>query len=85
MMHRVVITGRGIVSPLGNEVDLFWNSLKEGKSGITTIDSFDVSAYGTKIAALVRDFDPEALFGRKDARKMDRFCQFGLYAAKKAM
>lgn len=84
-MHRVVITGRGIVSPLGNEVDLFWNSLKEGKSGITTIDSFDVSAYGTKIAALVRDFDPEALFGRKDARKMDRFCQFGLYAAKKAV
>ncbi|MBA9087801.1 3-oxoacyl-[acyl-carrier-protein] synthase II [Fontibacillus solani] len=85
MMQRVVITGRGIASPLGNEIELFWNSLKEGKSGITTIDLFDVSEFGTKIAGLVRSFDAEALFGRKDARKMDRFCQFGLYAAKKAV
>ncbi|WP_182539028.1 beta-ketoacyl-ACP synthase II [Fontibacillus panacisegetis] len=84
-MQRVVITGRGIASPLGNEIELFWNSLKEGKSGITTIDLFDVSEFGTKIAGLVRSFDAEALFGRKDARKMDRFCQFGLYAAKKAV
>ncbi|SDF78789.1 3-oxoacyl-[acyl-carrier-protein] synthase II [Fontibacillus panacisegetis] len=84
-MQRVVITGRGIASPLGNEIELFWNSLKEGKSGITIIDLFDVSEFGTKIAGLVRSFDAEALFGRKDARKMDRFCQFGLYAAKKAV
>ncbi|MNZ38437.1 3-oxoacyl-[acyl-carrier-protein] synthase 2 [compost metagenome] len=59
--------------------------MKEGKSGITTIDLFDISEFGTKIAGLVRSFDAEALFGRKDARKMDRFCQFGLYAAKKAV
>lgn len=84
-MQRVVITGRGIASPLGNEIELFWNSLKEGKSGITTIDLFDISEFGTKIAGLVRSFDAEALFGRKDARKMDRFCQFGLYAAQKAV
>lgn len=84
-MHRVVITGRGIVSPLGNEVDQFWNNLKRGVSGISTIDSFDVSQFGTRIAGLVRNFDPETLFGRKEARKMDRFCQFGLFAAKQAV
>ncbi|MCR8656539.1 beta-ketoacyl-ACP synthase II [Paenibacillus endoradicis] len=84
-MHRVVITGRGIASPLGNEVDEFWSNLKKGVSGITTIDSFDVSQFGTRIAGLVRNFDSEELFGRKEARKMDRFCQFGLYAAKQAV
>lgn len=84
-MHRVVITGRGIVSPLGNEVNEFWSNLKNGVSGVTTIDLFDVSQFGTRIAGLVRKFDAEALLGRKEARKMDRFCQFGLYAAKQAV
>lgn len=84
-MNRVVVTGMGIVSPLGNEVDTFWSNLKEGKSGISYIDLFDPSAFGTRIAGQVRDFDPEALFGRKEARKMDRFVQFGLYAAEQAV
>lgn len=84
-MNRVVVTGMGIVSPLGNEVETFWGNLKEGKSGISYIDLFDASAFGTRIAGQVRDFDPEALFGRKEARKMDRFVQFGLYAAEQAV
>ncbi|WP_410769355.1 beta-ketoacyl-ACP synthase II [Fontibacillus sp. BL9] len=84
-MERVVVTGMGIVSPLGNEVGAFWSKLKEGKSGISVIDRFDVSDFGTKIAGQVSEFDPEALFGRKEARKMDRFVQYGLYAAEQAM
>lgn len=84
-MDRVVVTGMGIVSPLGNEVETFWSNLKEGKSGISYIDLFDASAFGTRIAGQVRDFDPEALFGRKEARKMDRFVQFGQYAAEQAV
>lgn len=84
-MQRVVVTGMGIVSPLGHDVELFWNGLKAGRSGISVIDHFDVSGFGTKIAGQVRDFDPEALFGRKDARKMDRFVQFAVYAAEQAV
>lgn len=84
-MERVVITGMGIVSPLGNDVKTFWNSLKAGQSGIAPIDTFDVTNFGTKIAGQVRDFDAEALFGRKEARKMDRFCQYALYAAEQAL
>lgn len=84
-MQSVVVTGMGIVSPLGHDVELFWNGLKAGRSGISVIDHFDVSGFGTKIAGQVRDFDPEALFGRKDARKMDRFVQFAVYAAEQAV
>lgn len=84
-MERVVITGMGIMSPLGNELDTFWNGLKEGKSGISTIDTFDVSAYKTRIAGLVRGLDPEGRWGRKEARKMDRFSQLGLAAAEQAL
>ncbi|MFD1178035.1 beta-ketoacyl-ACP synthase II [Paenibacillus puldeungensis] len=84
-MERVVITGMGIVSPLGNDVKTFWSNLKAGRSGIAPIDTFDVTNFGTKIAGQVRDFDGEALFGRKEARKMDRFCQYALYAAEQAL
>lgn len=84
-MERVVITGMGIISPLGNGVEPFWKSLVEGRSGISRIDTFDVTRYKSKIAGLVRDFDGEALFGRKEARKMDRFCQFALAAADQAL
>ncbi|RUT31833.1 beta-ketoacyl-[acyl-carrier-protein] synthase II [Paenibacillus zeisoli] len=84
-MERVVITGLGIVSPLGNELDTFWNGLKEGKSGISTIDTFDVSGYKTRIAGLVKGLDPEGRWGRKEARKMDRFSQLGLAAAEQAL
>ncbi|MBP2001527.1 3-oxoacyl-[acyl-carrier-protein] synthase II [Paenibacillus shirakamiensis] len=84
-MERVVITGMGIVSPLGNELDTFWNKLKAGESGISSIDSFDASEYKTQIAGLVKNLDAEERWGRKEARKMDRFTQFGLYAAEQAL
>ncbi|GJM80251.1 MAG: beta-ketoacyl-ACP synthase II [Paenibacillus sp.] len=84
-MERVVITGMGILSPLGNDVDTFWQGLKEGRSGISPIDRFDAAAFGTRIAGQVRGFDGEAVFGRKEARKMDLFCQFALFAAEQAV
>ncbi|MGO0060605.1 beta-ketoacyl-ACP synthase II [Brevibacillus fluminis] len=84
-MERVVITGAGVISPLGNDVEQFWNRLVRGESAISTIDTFDVTRYKTRIAGLVRDFDPEALLGRKEARRMDRFCQFAMAAANQAL
>lgn len=84
-MQRVVITGMGVISPLGNDVQTFWNHLIAGKSGISTIDTFDVTSFKTKIAGLVRDFTPEAVIDRRDVRRMDRFCQFAVVAAKQAL
>ncbi|MFC5402067.1 beta-ketoacyl-ACP synthase II [Cohnella soli] len=84
-MERVVITGTGLISPLGNNVENFWNRLIRGESGISEIDMWDVSRYKTKIAGIVRDFDGEAVFGRKEARRMDRFCQFAVAAAEQAV
>ncbi|NUU64323.1 beta-ketoacyl-ACP synthase II [Paenibacillus agri] len=83
-MERVVITGMGLISPLGNSVEEFWNGLVQGKSGITQITSFDTSAFKSKIAGVVHDFDAESRFGRKEARRMDRFTQFALAAAEDA-
>lgn len=84
-MERVVITGMGIVSPLGNDVDTFWGNLVNGQSGISAIDAFDTSRHKAKIAGIVRDFDGNALFGRKEARRMDRFVQFAIAAAEQAV
>lgn len=84
-MERVVITGIGIISPLGNDVHTFWNGLVEGKSGVSPIEAFDTTSYKTKIAGVVRDFDGEARFGRKEARRMDRFVQFAVAAADQAL
>ncbi|MCM3174992.1 beta-ketoacyl-ACP synthase II [Paenibacillus sp. MER 99-2] len=84
-MERVVITGMGIISPLGNEVEPFWNSLVEGKSGISLIDTYDMTQYKSKMAGVVRDFNGEQLFGRKEARRMDRFTQFAVAAAEQAL
>ncbi|MGG3884005.1 beta-ketoacyl-ACP synthase II [Brevibacillus panacihumi] len=84
-MERVVITGMGVISPLGNTVESFWTRLIRGESGISRIDTFDVSRQKSKIAGLVRDFDADALLGRREARRMDRFCQFALAAAKQAL
>ncbi|MEC0168509.1 beta-ketoacyl-ACP synthase II [Paenibacillus graminis] len=83
-MERVVITGMGLTSPLGNTVDQFWNRLAAGESGISPITTFDTTHFKTKIAGAVQDFDPEGRFGRKDARRMDRFSQFALAAAEDA-
>lgn len=84
-MERVVITGTGVVSPLGSTVETFWNNLMQGRSGVARIESFDPSEYKTKIAGEVRDFDAAALLGAKEARKLDRFCQFALAAADQAI
>lgn len=84
-MHRVVITGMGVITPIGNDVQTFWNNLVEGRSGISLINTFDVSNYKTKIAGMVRNFDPEADIDQRDSRRMDRFCQFAVIAAKQAL
>ncbi|TVX96902.1 beta-ketoacyl-ACP synthase II [Cohnella terricola] len=83
--ERVVITGMGAVTPLGNDVETFWEQLVRGESGISAIDSFDTSRYKAKIAGSVRNFDAKALFGVKEARRMDRFAQFALAAADQAL
>lgn len=85
MRHRVVITGMGAITALGQDLDTFWNNLVQGKSGVSAIDSFDVSEYPTRIAASVKDFNPEDYMDRKEARKMDRFVQFAAAAAKSAL
>ncbi|GAA3407562.1 beta-ketoacyl-ACP synthase II [Paenibacillus hodogayensis] len=84
-MERVVITGMGVITPLGLDVPTLWAAVIAGRSGITPIDTFDMSAYKTKFAGLVRDFDPDAAFGRKEARRMDRFTQFAVAAAQQAL
>ena len=83
-MERVVITGMGLISPLGNTVEQFWDRLVKGESGISPITSFDTTGFKSKIAGVVQEFDPEGRFGRKEARRMDRFSQFALAAAEEA-
>ncbi len=85
MKKRVVITGLGIISPIGIGKENFTKLLKEGFSGVDLISSFDTSGYTTKIAAEVKYFDPESYIERKKARRMDRFCQFAFSAAKMAI
>src|SRR6185312_15057097 len=84
--RRVVITGMGAITPLGNDVETFWANLKNGVSGIHTIESFDTSAYDCHIGGEVRDFDPKAHFKNpKDVRRTDRFAQLAMAAAKMAV
>jgi 3-oxoacyl-[acyl-carrier-protein] synthase II len=82
--RRVVITGMGVITPVGNDVDTFWNNLIAGKSGIRTIDRFDTTGFATTIAGQV-DFNPEDFIDKKEARRMDRFVQYAVAAAKQAM
>jgi 3-oxoacyl-[acyl-carrier-protein] synthase II len=84
--RRVVITGLGVVTPLGHEVDLFWKNLIAGQCGIDTISAFDASAYDTRIAAEVKNFDPAPAFpSPKEVCRTDRYSQFGIYAAWQAL
>lgn len=83
--RRVVVTGVGIVSPVGNTVDAAWNSVLEGKSGIRPISRFDCSDFSTRIAGEIRDFDSAEFMPAKDARKMDAFMHYGIAACKQAI
>ncbi|MGN0732293.1 MAG: beta-ketoacyl-ACP synthase II [Treponema sp.] len=84
-MRRVVITGLGAITPLGNSVDEFWAGIKAGKSGIGPITLFDSSINKVHYAAEVKNFDPADYMDSKDARKMARFTQFGVAAAKQCL
>ncbi|MGD0614356.1 MAG: beta-ketoacyl-ACP synthase II [Verrucomicrobiota bacterium] len=84
--RRVVITGLGVVTPLGNEVEVFWKNLLEGQCGVETITAFDPSAFDTRIAAEVKHFDPSPAFpSPKEARRTDRYSQFGIVAGWQAL
>jgi len=83
-MKRVVITGMGCISPVGNNVADTWKSILEGKSGAALITKFDTSLQKTKFAAEVKGFDAAAMFGTRDARRMDRFTQFAIASAMEA-
>ena len=83
--RRVVVTGMGLVTPLGNDLPTSWAGLVAGRSGITTIDAFDPSRLTVRIAGQVRDFDSSHVLDRKDQRRTDRYIQFGLVAAREAM
>lgn len=84
-MQRVVVTGMGTVSPIGNSVNEFWSNMKENKSGIGPITKFDSSEMGVHVAAEVKDFDYSHAIDRKEAKKMDLFSQYGIVAAKEAL
>ncbi|CRY54206.1 MULTISPECIES: beta-ketoacyl-ACP synthase II [Yersinia] len=83
--RRVVVTGLGMLSPVGNTVESTWKAVLAGQSGISLIDHFDTSAYATRFAGLVKDFNCEDYISRKDARKMDAFIQYGVAAGMQAM
>jgi len=82
---RVVITGTGVISPVGKDTNSFWESLVEGRHGIAPLTMLDASVYKVKLAAEVKDFDPMLYMDRKEARRMDRYCQFAVAAAKEAV
>ncbi|MCH1924886.1 beta-ketoacyl-ACP synthase II [Shewanella sp. C32] len=83
--RRVVITGLGLVTPVGNDVDSTWKALLSGKSGIAPITKFDASEFTTRFSGSVKDFDVEQYLSKKDARKMDLFIQYGMAAGIQAI
>lgn len=85
MKRRVVVTGLGIVSPLGCSVDAVWSRLMKGESGIGPITHFDATLFDAKIAGQVKEFDVDAFIPKKEQRRMDPFCHFGVSAAKMAV
>lgn len=80
-LRRVVVTGLGIVSPVGSKIDTAWANVRDGVSGISRVDDFDPSTFATQIAGQVRDFDAEVYLSRKDQRKNDPFIHYGVAAA----
>ena len=84
-LKRVVVTGIGAITPLGKTVNEYWQALEAGVSGCAPTQQFDVSKFKTRFACEVKDFDATTYFERKEARKMDRYCQFALIAADEAV
>ena len=84
MERRVVITGLGAITPIGNNVEEFWNGIKEGKCGIDQITEFDASNYKVQLAGEVKNYNLEEHFERKEAKRMDKFSQFAIIAAREA-
>ncbi|MEO5943814.1 MAG: beta-ketoacyl-ACP synthase II [Ferruginibacter sp.] len=84
-LKRVVVTGLGALTPLGKTVDEYWQNLADGVSGCDYIKQFDVTKFKTRFACEVKDFDPTTYLDRKEARKMDRYCQFALIASDEAV
>lgn len=85
MNKRVVVTGTGVISPIGNTISEFWESLCAGKSGIDTITHFDVTDFSTQIGGCVKNFDPEDYMDKRDARRMDRFTHYAIAATRMAI
>ena len=85
MERRVVVTGMGAITPIGNNVEEFWKGIKEGKCGIDEITQFDTTDYKVKLAAEVKNFSAEDHFDKRTAKRMDRFSQFAIVAAREAM
>lgn len=84
-MKRVVITGLGAITPIGNDIEAYWESLKNGVSGAAEITLFDTEHFKTKFACEVKNFNPEAFIHRREARRMDRFTHFGMVSADEAI
>jgi 3-oxoacyl-[acyl-carrier-protein] synthase II len=85
MKRRVVITGMGLMTSLGKDIDTFWKALKEGKSGISRVTRFDTSDIPTKVAAEINDFEPGDYIEKKEARRMDRYTQLAVAASIEAV
>lgn len=85
MENRVVITGLGAVTPVGNDVATFWSNVKNGVCGVDELKAFDTTDFDVKIAAEVKDFKPEDYIDRKEARRLDRFCHFAFAATEEAI
>ena len=85
MERRVVVTGLGCISPIGNNVEEFWKGIEEGKCGIDEITAFDTTDYKVHLAAEVKNFNPEDYIDKKEAKRMDRFIQLAIVAAKEVM
>jgi len=83
-MKKVVITGMGVISPVGNDIETFWSAIKAGQSGLGPITRFDAAAYDSRVAAEVKNFDPNLYMDRKDSRKMALFTQFAVASAVQA-
>ena len=85
MKKRVVVTGMGAITPIGIGVDAFWDGICNEKIGFGPITQFDATDYKCKLAAEVKDFDPEQFMDKKSARRMERFCQFAVAASGEAI